>query len=229
MREIRISLNNRPSGLKIAGVSHKEQTGFRERFEEPHENLSPEQRQVRELKKLQDRIKILELELQKSREESFRAGYDEGQQSVIQEAKRRADATRIEIQALELKYLEAIEEIELPLLELAKKMAEKVLGMELSISEDKEKILFENLRKMLYEVIDQNKVMVEVNPEHLATLEKRDLKKELNLPEKMEMSYIAGQELQSGEARIQTEDYSIDGTYENQFRNLHEQLKNEKS
>lgn len=229
MREIRLSLNNRPSGIKIAGVSHREKAGFQRHFEEPPENLTPEQAQARELKKLLDRIKILELELQKAREESFRAGYDEGQQSMIQESKRRTEAMRIEIQSMELKYLEAIEKIEVPLLALAKKMAEKVLGMELSLNEEKEKILFENLRKMLYEVIDQNKVIIEVNPEHLAALEKRNLKQDLNLPKKMEMSYIAGQELLPGEARIQTEDFTIDGTYENQFQHLHEQLKNEQS
>ncbi len=228
MREIRISLNSRPSALRIAGVSNRERAGFQKHFEEPPENLTPEQAQAREMKRLRDRIKILELELQKAREESFRAGYDEGQQSMIQETKRRTEAMRIEMHSMELKYLEAIEQIEAPLLDLAKKMARKVLGMQLSLTEDKENILFENLRKMLYEVIDQNKVIVEVKPEHLAALEKKDFKKELNLPNKMEMSYIAGQELLPGEARIHTEDYTVDGTYDSQLRHLHEQLKNEK-
>ena len=128
MREFSIKLNARPTSLKIAELSQRDKSGFKERFEEPYENLTPEQQKERDIKKLKDRLKILEMELQKAREESFRAGYDEGQQSMIQEAQRRTESMRIEIQSMELKYLEAIEQIEEPLLQIAKKMTEKILG-----------------------------------------------------------------------------------------------------
>jgi len=230
MKEFRITLNQRPSALRISAVSQREKSGFdNNRFEESLENLSPEEQRAREIKKLNDRIKILEMELQKAREESFRAGYDEGQQSMIAETQRRTEAMRIEMQSMEIRYLEAIEQIETPLLSLAKKMAEKVLGMELSLREDQDQVLFENLRKMLYEVIDQNKVIVEVHPDHVESLQTADLKHKLNLPHKMEISYVAGKDLRPGEARLQTEDFYVDGTYKNQLRQLHDELKNERS
>ena len=168
------------------------------------------------------------MELQKAREESFRAGYDEGQQSMIQEAQRRTESMRIEIQSMELKYLEAIEQIEEPLLQIAKKMTEKILGTQLSITEDMDKVLFDNLRKMLYEVVDQNKVMIQVNPEQLQVLEKKDLVKELNLSKNVELSYSAGSDLRRGEARIQSEDFFVDGTFDNQIEQLSDNMKDEK-
>ena len=228
MKEFRIMLNTRPAHLKIVELSQRDKSGFKERFEEPYENLTPEQQKHRDIKNLKDRIKILEMELQKAREESFRAGYDEGQQSMIQEAQRRTEAMRIEIQSMELKYLEAIEQIEEPLLQISKKMTEKILGMQLSITEDMDKILFENLRKMLYEVVDQNKVLIQVNPEQLQKLGKRDLVKELNLSKNIELSYAAGNDLLRGEARLQSEDYFIDGSYDNQIQQLSDNMKDEK-
>jgi flagellar assembly protein FliH len=228
MREFTIKLNARPSNLKIAELSHRDKSGFKERFEEPYENLTPEKQKDRDIKNLKDRLKILEMELQKAREESFRAGYDEGQQSMIQEAHRRTEAMRIEIQSMELKYLEAIEQIEEPLLLISKKMTEKILGMQLSITEDMDQILFNNLRKMLYEVVDQNKVLIQVNPEQLQTMKKRDLVQELNLSKNIELSYSAGNDLRRGEARIQSEDYFIDGSYDNQIQQLSDNMKDEK-
>ena len=228
MKEFRIMLNTRPAHLKIVELSQRDKSGFKERFEEPYENLTPEQQKHRDIKNLKDRIKILEMELQKAREESFRAGYDEGQQSMIQEAQRRTEAMRIEIQSMELKYLEAIEQIEEPLLQISKKMTEKILGMQLSITEDMDKILFENLRKMLYEVVDQNKVLIQVNPEQLQKLEKKDLVQELNLSKNIELSYAAGNDLRRGEARLQSEDYFIDGSYDNQIQQLSDNMKDEK-
>ncbi len=178
------------------------------------------------IKSLQDHIEIMEKELQKSREESFHAGYEEGRESVLQETEKRLEVAMIEMKALEIKYLEAIENIEGPLLEIAKKMAEEVIGMEIKMRDNNDEVLLKRLRKLLYEVVDQNKVIVEVNPEHLGRLNSSDIVNDLNLPKKMNLSFAAGKDLKPGEAQIETEDYFVDGAYSNQLERLEEQLIN---
>ena len=78
------------------------------------------------------------------------------------------------------------------------------------------------------EVVDQNKVIIETNPDHLETLNNSNLTADLNLPSKMEMSFIANKDLQKGEARIQTEDFFIDGSFDEQIAQMHDQLRDKK-
>ena len=164
--------------------------------------------------------------LQKAREESFQAGYGEGQRSSFHEANKSVEAMRIEMHAMELKYLETIEQIEAPLLELAKRLAQEVLAVELKHRDDFDDILFERLRKMLYEVVDQNKVIIEVNPEQMAATENSQLNEKLNLPKKMNLNVLPAKDLKKGEARIETEDFLIDGTFHTQIEHLGDSLKN---
>ncbi len=224
MNEFHLKLNRKLSGIKESSVGIT--PGEMDENVVPHN--SQESMSVSEavrLRQLYSRIKILEMELQKAREESFRAGFEEGQRSTIQDANKRIETMRIEMQAMELKYLETIEQIEEPLLELAKRMASEVLATDLKLRDDQDEILSERLRKMLYEVVDQNKIIVEVHPEQLQNLTEDDLNAKLNIPRNTDLNFIAGKDLQKGEARLQTEDYFVDGTFENQLEHLHDQLK----
>ncbi len=224
MNEFHLRLNRKLSGIKESSVGIT--PGEMDENVVPHN--SQESMSVSEavrLRQLYSRIKILEMELQKAREESFRAGFEEGQRSTIQDANKRIETMRIEMQAMELKYLETIEQIEEPLLELAKRMASEVLATDLKLRDDLDEIFSERLRKMLYEVVDQNKIIVEVHPEQLQNLTEDDLNAKLNIPRNTELNFIAGKDLQKGEARLQTEDYFVDGTFENQLEHLHDQLK----
>jgi len=181
------------------------------------------------VKSLNDKIKILEKELQKAREESFQAGYQEGKESAAQEADRKIESVKSQMTELENQYKETIEKMDLPLLGLAKKMAKEVLKIELKIRDDHDEVLLNRLREMLYEVVDQNRIMIKVNPNHLEKLKKNDLSQELGLPDQMEISYIADKTLNEGEAVITSEDYHVDGTYENQLDEMEEQLRDEDS
>jgi len=224
MKEFSLKLNRKLSGVKESSVGMS--------AAELDENLgslnSDESLSVADairMRQLNSRVRILEMELQKAREESFRTGFEEGRNSTIQEANKRVEAMRIEMQAMELKYLETIEQIEDPLLELAKKMAGEVLTLDLKLRHDQDEILHERLRKMLYEVVDQNKIIVEVHPDHLKNINEKELSAKLNLPKNMELNFIAGKDLVKGEARLKSEDYFVDGSFENQLEHLHEQLK----
>ncbi len=224
MKEYYIKLNQRPTGLRVTEV-RKGQQARTNSGQHGRQFTTPE---AQRLKALNDRIKILEMELQKAREESFRVGYEEGQKSVLSEAQKRVDTMKIEMQSMELKYLEAIEKVEGPLLALSKKMASMVLGMDLNLTENADQVLFERLRKMMYEVIDQNKVIIQVNPEQLADINPDQLAQELNLPPKMQLSFLGKDTLKKGEAVLETEDFHVDGTFAGQVEQLYESVKQDK-
>lgn len=225
MKEFSLKINHRLSGIKESSVSLK-QDYEDERFLDTDPEEGSSVADAIRIRQLNGRIKILEMELQKAREESFRVGFEEGQSSSFQEANKKVDAMRIELQAIEIKYLETIEQIENPLLDLSKRMAQEVLGMELKHRTDYDEILKERLRKMLYEVVDQHKLIIEVNPSHLKQMADTNLNEALNTPAQMELNVVGNRGLKPGEAKIRTEDYSIDGTYKEQLSHLNEQFKN---
>lgn len=176
------------------------------------------------LKSLQDKIKILEKELQKAREESFQAGYEEGKESSIQVAERRIAEMQQVMQEMEKQYQEKIKRMDVPLLNLAKKMAQIILDTELKIRQDHDAILMNQLRKMLYEVIDQNQVMIRVSAQQQSAVRGDILKQKLNLPANMEITTVVDPGLKPGEAVIQTDNYYVDGTFANQVNVITEQL-----
>ncbi|MCD6374687.1 MAG: hypothetical protein J7L94_04120 [Caldisericaceae bacterium] len=183
--------------------------------------------EAQKIKILKDRIKILELELQKAREESFKAGYEEGKQNTLRVANERIAQARNEIERVKSEFKESLEKIEKPLLELAKKMASKVLDLQLSLTEEHDQILLNQLRKMLQEVQNEKNVTVEVHPEQLPDLQSTDIKEALRLPKEMEMTFVKGKNLKKGEAFISTDQFYVDGKFNSQIEELANQLMHE--
>lgn len=175
-------------------------------------------------KLLSDKVKMLEEELQRTREESFQAGYQEGKEQGLQEAKKQINEFKSLIKSFEREYANSIVKMELPLLHLAKKMAEKVIGIDLDSSAELDSILMERLKRLLYEVIDQVKVIVIVNPVHLEWLESPGIETEFNVPKTMEISFIGDENLSPGECVINTEEYHIEETYKSKLERLEQNL-----
>ena len=182
-----------------------------------------------EIKQLKDRIYILEKELQTAREESFQAGYEEGRASASKEAEKQIEIAKIEMHALELKYLEAIEKMEGPLLEIARKMAVQIVQSEVELKDRQEQLILKRLRKMLYDVVDQHKVIVQINPGHISQVNNDEFRQKLQTPETMELNFVANSDLQPGEVRLNSEDFFIDGTFDAGSKALKEQLLNRKN
>jgi len=226
MTEAVFKLEKKVKGLKGRHFSSPEtQTGDSAGYEGKYLSTDEKEREIKELK---DRLYILEKELQNAREESFQAGYEEGKASALKEAEKQIEIAKIEMHALELKYLEAIEKMEGPLLEIARKMAGQIIQMELETEEKQEQVLIKRLRKMLYDVVDQHKVIVQVHPAHLPKVTDENMKQQIQIPENMELNFIADADLKPGELRISSEDYLIDGRFESGGNSITEQLLNRK-
>ncbi len=180
--------------------------------------------EAQKVKILKDRIKILELELQRAREESFKAGYEEGKENTLNEANRRIEQARQEMARMEKEYRESLERIEKPLLELAKAMANEVLQTELTLRDDHDQILLKRLRAMLREILQEKNVVVEVNPSHLPFLKSNDIREALDLPREMELTVLEGKHLHKGEAFISSERFYLDGRLKTQVEELGDKL-----
>ncbi len=180
--------------------------------------------EAQKVKILKDRIKILELELQRAREESFKAGYEEGKENTLNEANKRIEQARREMERMEREYRESLERIEQPLLQLAKTMAEQILGMELSIRQDHDAILLKRLRTMLREVLQEKNVVVEVHPDHLPLLKSTDIREALDVPREMELTVLQGKHLHKGEAFVSSEEFYMDGRFKTQLEELGSKL-----
>ncbi|NOX88637.1 MAG: hypothetical protein GXO77_06400 [Calditrichaeota bacterium] len=196
----------------------------RSKSEQKEKDLASSLIEAQKIKLYKDRIKVLELELQRAREESFKAGYEEGKENTLREANKRIEIARKEIARMEKEYRESLERIENPLLELAKEIAREILNTELSLREDYDAILLERLRRMLQEVLTEKKVTVEVHPAHLPFLTSSDIKEALNLPREMELTVLQGKRLKKGEAFVTTEQFYIDGRFKSQIEELGNQL-----
>ncbi len=179
---------------------------------------------ARKIKRLEDQVKNLENELQKSREDSFQAGYDEGKQRTLQEAQNQIEAVRHEMKQLETSFTETIEQMERPLLDLAKEMAQEVIQQEINLNSEIDKILIGRLKKFLNEIIEQNNIIIEVNPQQVGILKSDNVVEKLGLTEKKDVKVIGNENLKPGEAHIETEDYFIDGSFENHSDKIRNEL-----
>jgi len=228
MTEVKFKMNRLISGIKELNQAayHQDEAEPQHSRPSPKRNASIDRSQVdaHTIKILKDRLNIVEKELQHAREESFLAGYEEGKQSVLQEAQKFTEQTKAELRDLEKNYREAIAALELPLLKIARKMAQEVLADELKIRDDQDELLVKRLRKMLQEVVDQNQAIIQINPDQLARLDRLALNSKLNMPHKMEIRVVAGKNIGQAEAVIQTEDYYLDGKFESQLEHMEEQL-----
>jgi len=232
MSESVIKLNRRPRGIK----EHNTYNANVIKGEFSADGLNPKPRktrdevieETRQIKHLEDRIRILETELQHAREESFQAGYDEGCQRTMKEAQNRVEAVQHEMKLLELRFLEALENMEEPLLELAKKLAREVLTMELQTRDDQEQVLRNRLHSLLQDVVEQHSFIVEVHPDHLDKLGKGEIRQMLNLEQDSEVRIRGKAGLEPGELRVTTEDYYVDGTYDNHIDKMADAVEKEK-
>lgn len=222
MAQTVFKLNRKPKGIKDHNIYNANVLKERKINPDQDEPAAKEEiiNDARKIKRLQDRIKLLESELQNAREESFQAGYDEGKQRTMQDALNRIEAAKHEMHALENHFTETLENLERPLLDLAKIMAEEVIGVHLKLNDDSQEILKMRLHTMLEEVIEQNHITVQVNSGQLDALHDSPIVEQLKTKTEKKMNFVGNTQLSEGEAIVESEDYYVDGTFKNNLNKL---------
>ncbi len=224
MAESVIKLGKKLRGIRYHNVYKNHDNQKSEDLNIPEQSSNQIIDDARKIKRLEDQVKNLENELQKSREDSFQAGYDEGKQRTLQEAQNQIEAVRHEMKQLETSFTETIEQMERPLLDLAKEMAQEVIQQEINLNSEIDKILIGRLKKFLNEIIEQNNIIIEVNPQQVGILKSENVVEKLGLTEKKDVKVIGNENLKPGEAHIETEDYFIDGSFENHSDKIRNEL-----
>jgi len=176
------------------------------------------------IKILKDRITVLELELQKAREDSFQAGFDEGKERGYSDASEDNEALKQQLSSLEDHYKQSMMKLEIPLLQLARAVAEKIILREIDNGLDTDEIIVENVRKGLEEVIDENNVVIRLDPDQMQAFSKKNIKKDMNIQGKMDVNLVGDKNLKKGEAVVESENYIIDGTYSAQLEHIQDQM-----
>jgi len=175
---------------------------------------------ARVIKRLQDQVRLMESELQHTREETFQAGYDEGKQRTMQDALNRIEGAKYEMQELEQQFTETLENLEKPLFELARIMAEEVIHMHLKLNDESNEILKLRLHAMIEELIEQNHITIQINSEQLDGIKETGLVDKFKGDGPQNIRFKRNDRLAKGEAILESEDYFIDGSFKSHLNKI---------
>lgn len=178
----------------------------------------------RELQAHIDRIRMLEIELQKARAEAYQAGYVEGQNIEKTEAhKKFAQLTQqfgADIDALQSEFNESIDSLTAPLLKFALGVSEKLIQREIILNDAANEILRTQVQRVLNETISQSKPVVHVNISQLEWITGIEILKNLSAQQKGNLRFVSNPTIQPGECKLETEDLLVDSTIATQLDNL---------
>jgi len=183
----------------------------------------------RELKAHTDRIRILEAELQRARSEAYQTGFLEGQRIAQAEAQKQFAQTTQEfsktIHNIHNEFTSVMETLAEPVLHLALGAAERIIQRELSLDDHANQVLLTQVQRVLNETATQTRAVIQVNSAQLEWITGIEVLKQLNVPQKGNLRFIANPKLGPGECLLETEDYLIDGTIHSQLNQLEKALK----
>jgi flagellar assembly protein FliH len=177
---------------------------------------------------LKSQIEVLENELQKTREESYLAGFNEGRNIERGELKKQikdiVEEFAVMIRSMKDQYDRSLENMNEPLLELSMKIAEKIIGKELQFTHNSDQVLVDQIKRMLNKVTDQNQVTIRVNPKFIDCVNKDHILNELNSSLKNGVNFISDERLFAGECILETEDFILDGLLSRQISNVRDKM-----
>jgi|GEM_PF-6219022 len=156
-------------------------------------------------------------------DEGFRAGEIAARNSMNEEL----EQLRKIVSEVQTYLPVAVKELEDPLMEITQKMCAIVLGVSSFDSELFREAMLEKLREMLARLIEQKRIVIEMNPDSLLLIEKNDLFSNFNTDAVPELILLPDKRLKPGECIIKSEDFLIDGTFSGQTEHIISQLVDE--
>jgi len=177
---------------------------------------------------LKKKIAALESALQTAREEAYQAGYEEGQEFAQNEAQRQMEDLALEFtsmaDSLKDQYDQSLEKMHQPLLKLAIKIAEKIIGKELQHEQEYHDLLLRRIKDLLQEVVEQNKIIIHVNPNQMDWVTQQNVIRELHLPSQADLHFIKNENLNAGECLLETEDFILEGVLSRELLEIEHQI-----
>ena len=186
------------------------------------ENMTPDQQ-----------VEILEKALERTRENAFQAGYEEGRNSSLNDMESRikelsSDFTQM-VQGLDDQYKKLFNLQEKTLLKLSLRIAEKILYEEFCHKKEVTDFLAKMLKKILMEMMEQKKITVFLNPDWLKELNRDEFMDHIELPLHKNIQFVEDDKLNPGECLVESEDYFIDTTLNHQLELMENHLRQEYS
>ena len=225
MESFQIAVTNPIKKINFKGIDYFSEQGL-ESLDDTNsvidENMTPHQQ-----------VEILEKALERTRENAFQAGYEEGRNSSLHDMESRikelsSDFTQM-VQGLDNQYKELFNLQEKTLLKLSLRIAEKILCEELSHKKDVTEFLAKMLKKILMEMMEQKKITVFLNPDWLKELNRDEFMDHIELPLHEKIQFVENDKLNPGECLVESEDYFIDTTLNHQLKLIENHLRQEYS
>ncbi|NOZ08226.1 MAG: hypothetical protein GXO91_05035 [FCB group bacterium] len=174
----------------------------------------------------ENRVKNLESSLQRAREESFQAGFEEGKEIGIKEIRVQIDNLSKEFVSatgsLDDQYRQTLQKLGKPLVRLSIKIAEKIIGQELKHADVYDAVVKRQIGKLLSEVTDQNKITIYLNPKQISNIARVETREQKRLTGAV--SFAAKEDLKPGECVVETEDYILEGLITRQLQNIENKM-----
>ncbi|MEE9464324.1 MAG: FliH/SctL family protein [Candidatus Neomarinimicrobiota bacterium] len=181
----------------------------------------------REITQLNRKIKNLEGEIQKTREQSYTLGFDDGLNAEREKHREALEAHARQLQDLsanlETEVGQTLKLMEEPLLRMSFNIAEKILRGPLP-AEYREKALTSTIIAFLHEVLHAGSVVVRVARENFEMFQKEDIGEQLDYPTPERLRFVIDENLQPGECQVETPEHLIEGNYSTQLANLAQEL-----
>lgn len=177
---------------------------------------------------LKERIRVLESALQEAKEEAFQAGYEEGKETTLAETKRQIEDLSEEfmamIRSLKAQFSQVLGKMNKPLVKMAIKVAENIIGREIKTEDDYYEILRRRIKQLLIEAADQSKITIHINPNQLDWVTGTKILDSFQMPSNAEINFIKDNEIKAGECLLESEEYILEGSLSRQLENLEKQV-----
>ncbi len=185
------------------------------------------QLQERKIARLQKMAKDLDGEIQKTREESYNLGFEDGLAAEKEKHEQALEAHARQVQdlaqRLETGVGQALELMEEPLLRMSFNIAEKILRAPLP-DELRTQSIKTSLSTFLKEVLHATSVTVYVAPADMEIFQAPDVGEQLDYPTPEKLRFVADAKLVPGECSVETPEHVIDGRYDIQLAKLAKDL-----
>ncbi len=169
-----------------------------------------------------DKLTGFDRTLQEIAEATYQKGCVEGRNSAGEALESRIECFQRTVIGLKYEFEAAIRNMHKPLLQVALKVAECILGVALQEKDLQDSFLSRQLQELLGNIAAQNKVTIHLNHKQLRGLNTGEFAKAL--PFDGEIVFKENEQLKAGECLLETDDFFIEGTIDRQIELLEKGL-----